>query len=138
MSAPMTDANALNETLAAVEAEVAAGTGRFVQGTYVWATPCGAAGCFAGWRAFQDGYTEVHESGEYLVNPKTGAVLPVYAAGGSAFPRTGTTVALYAMRRFGLDRDEAHLLFDGENTLADIREMVAALTKENTDARTDD
>jgi hypothetical protein len=129
----MVNAQALTETLAVVEKQVENGTGRFNQGAWAEETPCGTAGCFAGWRAFLDGYTFLEE-GERLVNRTTGESLALWPwgedeAGGEdeAECEAGDTVAEHATRRFGLNRGQADSLFSGRNTLNDLRRKVAAL-----------
>lgn len=133
----MVDAAALTETLAAVEREVELGTGRFDMGDWVVRRKCGTAGCFAGWRLFQDGYTvleEVRVKGDWgrrLANPDTGESIPTTVPGpyswADPWPEEGVTVARYAQHRFDITEDQAAFLFKANNTLRDLRAIVAAL-----------
>jgi hypothetical protein len=128
----MVNAQALTETLAAVEKEVERGTGLWDQSDWAQQTPCGTAGCFAGWRAFLDGYTRLEDGPttiypRRLVNPRTGDSLPMYDDDGRPWPDDGTTVARHAQQRFGLEQNQAETLFAMNNTLHDLREIVAVL-----------
>jgi hypothetical protein len=126
----MVNAQALTETLAAVEKQVKNGTGLWEQSDWAQQTPCGTAGCFAGWRAFLDGYTRLEDDPTTidvprLVNPRTGDSLPMYDDNG--WPWRGITVARHAQQRFGLEQNQAATLFAMNNTLPDLREIVAVL-----------
>jgi hypothetical protein len=106
----MADIAALEETMAAVER--AAEQGRWVQSE--WVSPldaagnwCRTAGCFAGHRAFLDGY-ELVDTAQELVDGE----------GHSLFQED---VRRYAQRALELTDKQAVRLFAGGNTLEDLR-----------------
>ena len=125
----MVNAQALNETLAAIEASPS----RHDQGVWAEDYGCGTVGCIAGWRAILDGYTEFRNGLDYvdgaLANPVTDALLPVADDNARAWSESGqTTIASYAAERFGLDQDQAEVLFCESNSLDDIRDIIREFT----------
>jgi len=86
---------------------------------------CGTAGCFAGWRCFLDGFTEVDQMG-ISVSDKTGFVLQPtdYSRADFLDPRT---IPGHAAEVLGLDRDQAMILFEASNTLEDLKGIVDAI-----------
>lgn len=135
------DVYALVETLEVVNQ--AAKVGLWEQETWINSDPiaggamewqgrtfCGTAGCFAGWRAMLDGaevaYVEdanVEEDcyNESLVFPDG---LKVHSCG----------VGAWAQERFGITIGQAQELFDANNTLADLHEIVREIVVEAMDA----
>jgi hypothetical protein len=119
----MADIQALEETMAAVE--VAAKNGRWIQDE--WFTGydldgewCGTAGCFAGHRAFLDGYrVEATPNGRLLVK---GGADPIQFAGD------------WASGRLRLSDAQAEELFRSGNQLDDLRRIVARIKAEVTEA----
>src|SRR5215218_3013437 len=120
----MPNAELLRETMDAVLAAVPAG--RHEQ--MVWCSQnaeCETAGCFAGWRAILDGYTEyreiyVEDEGIFnaLVNPKTGDAL------------VGDGIGDYARRRLGLHEIQADDLFWMFNSLEALKHKVDLLCED--------
>jgi hypothetical protein len=113
----MADIGALEETLAAVE--LARVEHRWIQGDWWSAVDwdgnwCRTAGCFAGQRAFADGYQLDAANRHRLV--KEGAD-PLYRE----------DIQEWAQRRLDLTRDEAETLFAGSNTILDLRRIVEEL-----------
>jgi hypothetical protein len=110
----MADIGALEETLAAVE--LAEKEHRWIQGDWWSAVDwdgnwCQTAGCFAGQRAFADGYQLDAANRHRLV--KEGAD-PLYRE----------DIQEWAQRRLDLTRAEAEVLFAGDNTLYDLGVIV--------------
>jgi hypothetical protein len=71
---------------------------------------CGTAGCFAGWRAMLDGYTQVSRTfSGTAINPTT-------------FERI--EVRSHAVQRLGLTDRQSVRLFAASNTLADLKDIV--------------
>jgi len=128
----MADIAALKQVLTAVqEADALEKAGTPIQVHWrqgVWAAvldemspSCGTAMCFAGWKAYLDGYTEnVWDTNDYdepyllaLRNPKTDEDIP------------SDGVGFYAAEVLELDSYEADTLFEGSNTLEDLESIVA-------------
>jgi hypothetical protein len=105
------DADALYETLDEVIA--VAPFGGHEQTVWVNKDDCGTAACFCGRRALQDGYQYV-EAG-IVKHPKTGKIIGT--SGASSWHNWGE-------KRFGLTIKQAIVLFDGENTVEDLKELV--------------
>lgn len=100
---------------------------------------CRTAGCFAGWRALKDGYTQVQRlesiRGQMLINPDTGHRL--YADPGFRWlirddsrpyrRYDRDSVAEHARTELELTDEEASELFAGENDMARLKHLVDKL-----------
>lgn len=92
---------------------------------------CGTAMCFAGWKVFLDGYTKLAQdpladtdfvrtfSDYRMVNPNTGKYVTYW----------GTRE--YARDRLGLSDEQADLLFDEDNDLEDLENIVLSIESES-------
>jgi hypothetical protein len=76
---------------------------------------CGTAGCFAGWRAILDGYTQASGVQGAAVDP---------------INRTFVDVMTHATKRLGLNGFQADVLFAGTNTLKDLKRIVDELCEQ--------
>jgi hypothetical protein len=81
---------------------------------------CRTAGCFAGHYVFSRGYTEVDWCCSKVTNPATGIVL--------SFDHDNVdsvdNVSGYTRYGLGLSESQANKLFDGANTLHQLKDMV--------------
>lgn len=91
-------------------------------------TQCKTAFCFAGWRAYVDGFDpETNNYGELV-----GLVKQDHPTPGQETvldPRDGS-IGRYAERRFQLDADEADELFAAPNSLEDLGRIVDRLCQQ--------
>jgi hypothetical protein len=117
----MADNALLYETLEATK--VAAAEDRHVQELYYAYADrkghaCQTAGCFAGQRAFLDGYR----------------LGPSYTLERDGETLSDSAVGDYARRRLGLTDFQATVLFDPYNTIADLQEVVLAIAAGKSDS----
>lgn len=116
-TAPKPDADMLRTVLAKIEEVAEQGPdnlGRFWdQGHYRRTTECGTAMCFAGWTGELD---PAVTWGDYEV--LAAVTLP---------DGREHTVGFWAQHRLGLTHGQAGALFDCENELSDLRQLVQAL-----------
>lgn len=119
----MSNHTTLYETLDATIA--AAAIGRWNQDVWVEeiraseAHLCGTAGCFAGWRAFLDGYTVLDDSYRVLINPITGDTLGI-----DGWDFDDGHISEHARQRLGITVEQARKLFSSENSLEDLKRIV--------------